>query len=65
MEAVFDDGSLVADAGLLLAAHGHVETGFGGVDRRHGASGRLGGRGRGPQGVDAGVVDAGGRPLHR
>ena len=66
MEAVFDDGSLVADAGLLLAGTVIGSVGFGGSDRRHGASGRLGGaRARGPQGVDGGGVDAGGRPLHR
>ena len=45
--------------------HGDGSVGFGGSDRRHGASGRLGGRGRGPQGVDGGGVGAGGRPLHR
>ena len=36
LEAVFDDGSLVADAGLLLAGTVMESVGFGGVDRRHG-----------------------------
>ena len=56
IEAVFDDGSLVADAGLLLA--GTVMSRLG-LEALIDDTVRLGGRGRGPQGVDAGVVDAG------
>ena len=33
LEPVFDDGSLVADAGLLRAGDGDAQAGFGGVDR--------------------------------
>ena len=65
MEAVFDDGSLVADAGLLLA--GTVVSRLG-LEALIDDTVRLGGSagaGRGPQGVDAGVVGAGGGPLHR
>ena len=46
LEAVFDDGSLVADAGLLLAGTVMDRLGLEASDRRHGASERLGARAR-------------------
>ena len=47
LEPVFDDGSLVADAGLLLPATVMDRLGLEALIDGHGASGRLGGRGRG------------------
>ncbi|WP_419945106.1 hypothetical protein [Candidatus Poriferisodalis sp.] len=59
IEAVFDDGSLVGDAGLVLAGT-LVGRGLGGADRRGGAP--AGGWARvGREGAHGCVLDAGGR----
>ena len=70
LEAVFDDGSLVSDAGLLLAGTVMSRLGLEAlideVVRPGGPpSGRVGGLRRGSQGAVFGGVDAGGRLLHR
>ena len=65
MEAVFDDGSLVADAGLLLAGTVMDRLGLEALIDDTVRLGGSAGAGAGPQGVDGGGVDAGGRPLHR
>ena len=65
LEAVFDDGSLVADAGLLLAGTVMDRLGLEALIDDTVRPGWVGGLRFGAQGVDAGGVDAGGRPLHR
>ena len=65
LEAVFDDVSLVADAGLLLAGTVMQRLGLESLIDETVRPAGLGGLGVGPQGVDFGGVDAGGRLLYR